>query len=99
LRNKINFSKYREFELLHKVFSSNESEAIANSNDFNVRLNYILNSMSEKTATVFRMSKIQEISVKKISEQLDISEKAVEYHITKSQKILKEKFKDFYSAN
>ena len=63
------------------------------------RLNFILNSMSEKTATVFRMSKIQEISVKKISEQLDISEKAVEYHITKSQKILKEKFKDFYSAN
>ena len=41
----------------------------------------------------------KEISVKKISEQLDISEKAVEYHITKSQKILKEKFKDFYSAN
>jgi RNA polymerase sigma-70 factor (ECF subfamily) len=55
--------------------------------------------MSEKTATVFRMSKIEEISVKKISERLDISEKAVEYHITKSQKILKEKFKDFYSAN
>ena len=99
LRNKINFSKYREFELLHKVFSSNESEAITNSNDFNVRLNFILNSMSEKTATVFRLSKIEEISVKKISERLDISEKAVEYHITKSQKILKEKFKDFYSAN
>jgi RNA polymerase sigma factor (sigma-70 family) len=99
LRKKINFSKYREFELLQKVFMSNESEAITNSNDFNNRLNNILDSMSEKTAKVFRMSKIEEISVKKISEQLDISEKAVEYHITKSQKILKEKLKDFYSEN
>ena len=99
LRSKINFSKYKEFELLHKVFSSNESESITNSNDFNARLNFILDSMSEKTAKVFRMSKIDEISVKKISEELSISEKAVEYHITKSQKILKEKFKDFYSAN
>lgn len=99
LRNKINFSKYKEFELLHKVFSSNESESITNSNDFNNRLNFILDSMSEKTAKVFRMSKIDEISVRKISEQLHISEKAVEYHITKSQKILKENFKDFYSTN
>jgi RNA polymerase sigma-70 factor (ECF subfamily) len=99
LRSKINFSKYKEFELLHKVYSSNDSESITNSKDFHIRLNFILDSMSEKTAKVFRMSKIEEISVKKISEQLDISEKAVEYHITKSQKILKEKFKDFYSAN
>ncbi|MHA8060339.1 RNA polymerase sigma factor [Aquirufa beregesia] len=99
LRMKLNFSKYREFELFHKVLISNESEEISNSNDFNTRLNLILDSMSGKTAQVFRMSKIEEISVKKISDQLKISEKAVEYHITKSQKILRERFKDFYSEN
>lgn len=99
IRVKLNFSKYREFELMHKVFSSNESESIVNSKDFNMRMNFILDSMSEKTANIFRLSKIEEISVKKISDQLKMTEKAVEYHITKSQKILRERFKDFYSEN
>ena len=69
------------------------------SKEFEQRLNELILTMPEKTALIFRLSKIDEMPVKKIAAQLDLSEKAVEYHVTKSLKFLRENFKDFYSAN
>ncbi|MGI4750761.1 MAG: sigma-70 family RNA polymerase sigma factor [Janthinobacterium lividum] len=42
-----------------------------------------------KTQQVFRLSRMQHQSVKEISSCMNISEKAVEYHITRSLKVLK----------
>jgi len=99
LRNKLNFEKYREFELLQKVFQTTEMEQIVDSVEFFKRLDTILAKMPEKTATIFRLSKIDESPVKKIAEELQMSEKAVEYHITKSLKIMRKNFKNYYSEN
>jgi len=99
LRNKLNFEKYREFELLQKVFQTTEMEQIVDSVEFFKRLDTILAKMPEKTAVIFRLSKIDESPVKKIAEELQMSEKAVEYHITKSLKIMRKNFKNYYSEN
>jgi RNA polymerase sigma-70 factor (ECF subfamily) len=51
--------------------------------------------LPEKTRQVFRLSRFEEQSVKEIAQAMNISEKAVEYHITKSLKILRVHLKDF----
>lgn len=52
-------------------------------------LDGIVETMPEKCRLVFRMSRDDQKTNKEISGELDISEKAVEAHITKALKILK----------
>ena len=99
LRNQINIRKFKEFQLLNQINETSSTEELIFSKEFEQRLNELMLSMPEKTALIFRLSKIDEMPVKKIAAQLELSEKAVEYHVTKSLKFLRENFKDFYSAN
>lgn len=48
-----------------------------------------------KTQEVFRLSNVDDYSNKEIAAMLELSEKAVEYHITKSYKILRVQLQDF----
>lgn len=48
-----------------------------------------------KTKQVFRLSRMQHHSVKEISSDLNISEKTVEYHITRSVKVLRLYLKEY----
>ena len=41
------------------------------------------------------MSRYEELPVKEIARQVDLTPKAVEYHITRSLKALKENLKDY----
>jgi RNA polymerase sigma-70 factor (ECF subfamily) len=59
----------------------------------------VMKKLPEKTYAVFKMSRFENQSVKSIAQQLSLSEKAVEYHITQSLKVLKEQLKSYYSAN
>ncbi|HXB46063.1 MAG TPA: sigma-70 family RNA polymerase sigma factor [Puia sp.] len=51
--------------------------------------------LPQKTLQVFRLSRFENHSVKEISKQMNISEKAVEYHITRSLKLMRLLLKDF----
>ena len=51
--------------------------------------------LPSKTQEVFRLSRVENYSVKEISKTLNISEKAVEYHITQSLKLMKHYLKDY----
>lgn len=64
--------------------------------DYLVMLHELSDALSEgiarlpkKTGEVFKLSRIDHCSVKDISRQLNISEKAVEYHITQSLKSMR----------
>ena len=48
-----------------------------------------------KTGEVFRLSKLEDYSNKEIAGVMHITEKAVEYHITKSHKIMRLQLRDF----
>ena len=51
--------------------------------------------LPEKTQEVFRLNRLEGRSVSEIANQLNLSEKAIEYHITRSRKELKLLLKDF----
>jgi len=55
-------------------------------------LEELIGKMPEKRRAVFVKKKIEEKSLKEISEEMSISTKTVEYHITEAMKYLKEEF-------
>lgn len=54
-----------------------------------------LNTLPEQTRRIFEMSRYENLSVKEIADQLSISPKSIEYHITKSLKALRVALKDY----
>lgn len=54
-----------------------------------------ISSLPDKTREVFKLSRIEHHSAKKISLELKISEKTVEYHITRSLKLIKAYLKNY----
>lgn len=63
--------------------------------DLQVALNKALSHLPEKTRTIFKLSRFEKYPVKDIARQLGLTEKAVEYHITQSNKILCLHLKEF----
>lgn len=99
IKSQINLRKYREHQLLHHVLESVDSEEVFNVQDLATAVENVLKKMPEKTAAIFRMSKIDEMPVKKIALEMNLTDKAVEYHITKSLKLLRRHLQGFNSDN
>lgn len=57
-----------------------------------------LRELPEKTQTVFRLSRFENKSVREIASNLDLTEKAVEYHITKAIKLLRQRLRGYMST-
>ena len=57
-----------------------------------------LAELPEKTRTVFVMSRFEQLSVREMAQRLNLSEKAVEYHLTRSLTFLRGRLKDFALA-
>lgn len=99
IRREINFRRYREFEILNRLEEMVATEGEFNELDFSSKLEQVLAKMPEKTALVFKMSKLEQLPIKEIAFRLDLSEKAIEYHITKSMKLVRQRFRDSLSDN
>jgi RNA polymerase sigma-70 factor (ECF subfamily) len=63
--------------------------------ELNAAIDNAISQLPQKTQTVFRLSRFEHHSNKEISHIMDLSEKAVEYHITQSLKSLRFYLKDF----
>jgi RNA polymerase sigma-70 factor (family 1) len=63
-------------------------------NEFDIRLQSVLSGLPPGCRTIFLMSRMEEMSNKKIAESMGISLKAVEKQITKALKILRVKLGD-----
>ncbi|MDD4189789.1 MAG: sigma-70 family RNA polymerase sigma factor, partial [Mangrovibacterium sp.] len=59
------------------------------------KLNELISRMPEKRRQVFIKKKFEGKSLKEIAEELDITPKTVEYHITEAMKFLKQEFEKF----
>ena len=62
-------------------------------------VNKVLSEMPTQTKTVFMMSRYENKSNKEIALELGITVKGVEYHLTKSMKILRVALKDYLPAS
>jgi RNA polymerase sigma-70 factor (family 1) len=63
--------------------------------ELNAAIDKAIEQLPQKTQTVFRLSRFGSQSNKEISRIMNLSEKAVEYHITQSLKTLRFYLKDF----
>jgi len=100
-------SVYKHFNKLTKLnelkhdllidFSNHQAEfdERADYQDLVDKLNELISRMPEKRRQVFIKKKFEGKSLKEIAEELDITPKTVEYHITEAMKFLKQEFEKF----
>ena len=64
--------------------------------ELNQRVKEALDALPEKARKVFEMSRFQHMKYKEIAEELDLSVKTVEAHMSRALRGLKESLKDYY---
>jgi RNA polymerase sigma-70 factor (family 1) len=99
IKAQMHLRKYMEFQLFQDVFESSRINEILTNEQLKEAVERVMKQLPEKTATVFRMSKIDEVPIKKIAQELGLTDKAVEYHITKSMKMLRQHLRHFHHYN
>ncbi|QMU28249.1 RNA polymerase sigma factor [Adhaeribacter radiodurans] len=75
--------------------AANFTEEQVLTEELNSTFKKALESLSKKTRQIFEKSRFQNLSNKEIAYELQLTDKAVEFHITKSLKHLKVFLKDF----
>jgi RNA polymerase sigma-70 factor (family 1) len=63
--------------------------------DLRTALDAALTTLPDKTQAVFRLSRFEQLSHTEIAAQLDLTEKAIEYHITLALKQLRVELREF----
>lgn len=96
IRSLVMENKYMEYQSLTYSENHQDTANLVDLHDLSSIIEEGINSLPEKTQEVFRLSRYQHQSTKDIATGLNITEKAVEYHITRSIKRIKEYIKNFY---
>ena len=99
IKSQISYRKYQEYLIFQEIHHHHGTDEIVHFTDLTEAVEKALNRLPEKSAEVFRRSRFENQSVREIAQGLHLSEKAVEYHITKSLKFLKDTLKDYHSDN
>jgi len=86
---------YELYCRLYQQGIDQSTEKLLAAQDLSTALQAGLDRLPEKSREVFRLSRLENHSVPEISVRLQLSEKAIEYHITKSLKILRTYLRDF----
>ncbi|WP_316820912.1 RNA polymerase sigma-70 factor [Pedobacter gandavensis] len=88
-------TKYQDHLKLQKIDQVDNTDYLLMLNELREALNEGIARLPKKTGEVFKLSRMEHYSVKDISRELNISEKAVEYHITQSLKSMRFHLKDY----
>jgi len=95
LKSKLHKEAYA-FHVLHSERDfQNPVEASMRVKELNEAIDKGVAMMPPKTKTIYTLSRSEHYSVKEIANKLNLSEKAVEYHITQSLKTLRIALRDF----
>lgn len=99
IKSKITHRRYQEYLILHELYQSESTDETVNFSDLSKAVEEVMKKLPEKTCEVFTLSRFENKPVKDIALQLSLSEKAVEYHITKSLRVLQQQLKVYHSDN
>lgn len=99
LKAQITQRKFQEYLILHEMRQSFGTDEQVQFTDLAKAVEEAMKKLPEKSGEIFRMSRFDGQSVKAIASRLNLSEKAVEYHITKSLKVLKEQLRAYHTDN
>lgn len=89
IRNKTTRQKIDEFNYQGCINSSNCTEEQIFFNDLKENVDLLVDSLPCQCKRVYKMSREDGLSNREIAEKLTISERAVEYHITRAMRTLK----------
>jgi RNA polymerase sigma-70 factor (ECF subfamily) len=99
IKSKITQRRYQEYLILHALQQAESTDETVCFSDLSKAVEEVMKKLPEKTCEVFKLSRFENQPVKSIARQLNLSEKAVEYHITKSLRVLQEQLKVYQSDN
>lgn len=83
----------------NQLQAENTCENVLLINELSNAIDEAIKMLPEKTGRVFKLNRLENHSVKEISATMNISEKAVEYHITKSLKLMHSHLKEFIAIS
>ena len=95
LRDKITREKYWEYYRSFVPGQHAFTDDIIHFDDLRDAVELAVNDLPEKSREVFKLSRLEGRSNAEIAKMLKVSEKAIEYHLTKSLKALKIQLRDF----
>ena len=90
--------RYLEYQRKYASLERNITEEMVEFNDLSQALEEGLNALSGKSEKVFRLNRIENWPVERIASHLNLSEKAVHYHLTRSQKFIRTYLQEFTLA-
>ena len=85
-----------EYLVANKFALEDESIRIITKNEIRKALKEALDKLPEQTRKIFVMNKLNDKKYKEIAKELNISEKSVEYHISKAFSFLRKELGDYY---
>ncbi len=89
---------YAEYCLMRQEATTQETEESLAAADLSTAFLEGVEQLPEKSQEVFRLNRLEHYSVQEISLRLNVSPKAVEYHLTKSLKFLRKHLRDFLTV-
>lgn len=95
LRSKMVHEKYWEYYKRFMPEHSSATEETISFNELDLEIRRAITRLPEKSQLVFRLNRLEGRSVSEIASFLNLSERAIEYHLTKSLKELRHHLKDF----
>ena len=98
IKKRIHFQKYSEVCLALEKISDEETLESVKYNDLASAFEKSVKKLPEKSQQVFRLNRIEGKTVEEIAGSLNLSQKAIEYHIYKSIKELRLHLKDFIAV-
>jgi len=97
IRKQILLGKYTDHYQLFQIISENQVEEQLNIKDLSTSIEAGITQLPEKSQIVFRLSRFDFWTNEQIASHLQLSEKSVEYHLTKSLKFLRNFLKSVIS--
>lgn len=95
IRDRIPQQKYWQYYKVNFALEHEHTEEIVAFQDLNTAVESAVEHLPEKSRMVFKMSRIEGRSNAEIAQILKVSEKAIEYHLTKSLKELRMHLRDY----
>jgi RNA polymerase sigma-70 factor (ECF subfamily) len=95
IRSKIIRERYYQLAKEQMNVQENLSESRLLLNELSIAIDNTIKKLPQKTQEIFRLSRYEKRSIKEIAQYMNLSEKAVEYHVTQSLKFMRIHLKDF----
>ncbi|RYU97039.1 RNA polymerase sigma factor [Emticicia agri] len=99
IKSQITHRKFQEYLIFNQIQQSYSTDEIVHFTDLSKAVEEAMKKLPEKSSEIFKLSRFENQSVKDIASKMNLSEKAVEYHLTKTLKVLKEHLRAYHTDN